>query len=440
MKCGLLLAMSLLVTSFNGLLTDKQDDDSPISRSELDSLRRAIEHSDADEVNSLIRNGINMSLRFDNGQTPIHMAAEKNSYRVVKLLIDNGVNPNILDENGQTPLHITAEKGFEDIAQLLIAKHSNVSIADKNGQSSLYAALKAGHGEIAVMLIENGSDLDFDLGEWKASIFHCAIQTIASVTRKNALIRNLNVKGIYADVNSTAAFREAIEKGDAFSTEVLFKNCKDLRTTLNQALHLATRRGHADVVKVLIVNGANANAVGLNGNLPLFIAVKNDYDKVVDTLVECGVDINVRDQSGNTALHVAIKTGSNRMVRCLINNSADVNAKDNQRHSPLMLALKKGNDEITLLLIENKADFYLHRLNWGSAYFGCITRNASSNVINALTRNGVRIERYRNDSLQNAVKNGYVNMINGLVACGVDINTKDQSGLTALHMAIQAGK
>lgn len=34
-----------------------------------------------------------------------------------------------------------------------------------------------------------------------------------------------------------------------------------------------------------------------------------------------------------------------------------------------------GNDEITLALIARGADFYHLYENWGTAYFGCVTRN-----------------------------------------------------------------
>lgn len=63
------------------------------------------------------------------------------------------------------------------------------------------------------------------------------------------------------------------------------------------------------------------------------------------------------------------------MIECLIRNSANVNAKDNQEHSPLVIALRKGNDNATLQFIENEADRFLANERWGSAYFGCITRN-----------------------------------------------------------------
>lgn len=33
--------------------------------------------------------------------------------------------------------------------------------------------IQIGHKKIAVMLIENDASFDFDVGKWKAVIFHC---------------------------------------------------------------------------------------------------------------------------------------------------------------------------------------------------------------------------------------------------------------------------
>lgn len=82
----------------------------------------------------------------------------------------------------------------------LVDHHADVNITDKNGHSPLYMALKegdgilfgsirtklcsffsfyggTGHREIATFLIEKDSAVDFDLGRWKAVIFHCVVQS-----------------------------------------------------------------------------------------------------------------------------------------------------------------------------------------------------------------------------------------------------------------------
>lgn len=52
------------------------------------------------------------------------------------------------------------------------------------------------------------------------------------------------------------------------------------------ALHTATKAGNLELVKKLIMQGVDVNAVDENGNSPLQIAIENDYTKIIDILLE----------------------------------------------------------------------------------------------------------------------------------------------------------
>ena len=59
------------------------------------------------------------------------------------------------------------------------------------------------------------------------------------------------------------------------------------------ALHWAAEKGHVDVVKVLIRNGADMNAVtDYDMNTALHYAVTNKYVDVVKVLIQNGIDVN----------------------------------------------------------------------------------------------------------------------------------------------------
>ena len=55
----------------------------------------------------------------DNGNTPIHYAAEKGHIEIVQLLMSSTDNPNAVDNAGFTPIHYAAANGHVEIAQLL---------------------------------------------------------------------------------------------------------------------------------------------------------------------------------------------------------------------------------------------------------------------------------------------------------------------------------
>jgi hypothetical protein len=60
------------------------------------------------------------------------------------------------------------------------------------------------------------------------------------------------------------------------------------------ALHLAAMRGHCDVVKYLICNGACPDLPDKNGWTPLHVAADYGHERVVEVLIQCGADADCR--------------------------------------------------------------------------------------------------------------------------------------------------
>ena len=145
------------------------------------------------------------------------------------------------------------------------------------------------------------------------------------------------------------------------------------------ALHLASFRGNIKIIKLLIANHAEINALTTNGynmihkaamgNKPsaivyfnkkynmnlddkdenqmtaLHLAIRNNMENSVIYLLNLGIDVNMRDKDGNTALHYAVKKKQTRIIKKLIQRGADVNAAEFRRNkTPIMLA--KNNKEI----------------------------------------------------------------------------------------------
>ncbi|HRN78472.1 MAG TPA: ankyrin repeat domain-containing protein [Candidatus Dependentiae bacterium] len=86
-------------------------------------------------IMALIPNTSNLNkkdhTRNGNGNTPLHIAAERELLDVATLLLSNGANPNKQNNDGKTAAHIwpTSYKFVE----LLQSYHANLDIADNNG-------------------------------------------------------------------------------------------------------------------------------------------------------------------------------------------------------------------------------------------------------------------------------------------------------------------
>ncbi|KAH8985320.1 ankyrin repeat-containing domain protein [Lactarius akahatsu] len=126
---------------------------------------------------------------------------------------------------------------------------------------------------------------------------------------------------------------------------------KDDRTPL----HKASEGGHADVARLLIQHGADANT---HLQMLLILASSSESVETVQLLVGLGADVNAQDVGRSTPLNVASSKGNAETVQLLIKLGADVNAQDRSHSTPLHLASSRtwSNAEILQLLIERGAD------------------------------------------------------------------------------------
>ena len=75
------------------------------------------------------------------------------------------------------------------------------------------------------------------------------------------------------------------------------------------SLHWASRRGYLNVLNLLLVNGANANArQGLMGKTPLHLASENGFADVVDSLLSYGADPDIIIEERPYKLHEILET------------------------------------------------------------------------------------------------------------------------------------
>ena len=105
----------------------------------------------------------------------------------------------------------------------------------------------------------------------------------------------------------------------------------------------------------MLQHKADQNALDNDGRTPLHLASRRGYIDVVRLLLELGVDVNAQDNNRSTALHLA--SGVSRLnlkVACLLlEHGADVEVADHDRgRTPLQV---QQREEITKLLSESRA-------------------------------------------------------------------------------------
>jgi uncharacterized protein len=174
---------------------------------------------------------------------------------------------------------------------------------------------------------------------------------------------------------------KAAEKGNYNEVAKLLKAGAYVDATgdySESALSAAARKGHEEVVKLLLENhalvdardsdgatplmyapsvyiaelllhaGADINAVDMSGDSVLHYELW--HPNVIQSLLKAGANINAIDHKGRTVLSHAIEQHPN-LVQFLLENGANIDTIDSAGSNPLLDAARTGNEELVMLLL-----------------------------------------------------------------------------------------
>ncbi len=129
-------------------------------------------------------------------------------------------------------------------------------------------------------------------------------------------------------------------------------------------LHLASGKGHIEIVEFLLNHGADIESEIFDGETPLMLAARyaiHGKYETIKTLLEHGAKVNHKDEDGGTALHMAAMHSGKEVMNLLISYGADVNARDEDQTTPLHQAAMLNNIEAAKALVEHGADIFAKR-------------------------------------------------------------------------------
>lgn len=188
----------------------------------------AIKSGQLEDVNLMIKNGIDVNQTFSDGITPLHAAVINNQENIMVVLIQAGANVNATDPTTQaTPLHLAALYGRESMAAFLIEKGAKVDANMKFGITPLLVATQFNQAPIVQLLLD-----------------------------KKANIQQSDQEGF-------TALHFAAQNGDAMVARLLIdKGAKiDARDKVNKStpLAIAVENNHSEVAQLLQEHGASDN-------------------------------------------------------------------------------------------------------------------------------------------------------------------------------------
>ena len=137
--------------------------------------------------------------------------------------------------------------------------------------------------------------------------------------------------------------------------------------------------------------------------------------KVIDILIQNGASVDLMDEKGRTPLIYHIEKQNEAGVRSLLNNHANHKIRNKQGDSPILLASKNGLDKVLDYLMNADAD--------------ASQRDAKGNSAAMLFCSDAEPRAWRKSQ----------KIINTLFASGLNLNTRNEAGSTALVECLASG-
>src|SRR3954468_7486810 len=152
----------------------------------------------------------------------------------------------------------------------------------------------------------------------------------------------------------------AVNGGDAKKVMDLLKEnaqgARDYSADGWTALHLAAFMGHRQAAEALLEMGADLAALSKNqmANQPLHAALAGKTDHaMVQMLIDRGADVNARGGAGVMPLHLAASRGDGTMCDVLIKKGADPVAKMDDGSTPSDIAAKRGHAAVAQQILNH---------------------------------------------------------------------------------------
>eukprot|EP00435_Cladocopium_sp_Y103_P010499 s2734_g2.t1 len=255
------------------------------------ALCAACRGSRAAELETLLRSPIEAGKRlaaradhnaavFEDGATPLHLAAGEGKVEVVQKLLESRAALEMTLHCGRTALHCAAQEGQAEVVRLLLdaqAEKDGIrsSIFRDDHCSPLTLASSRGHLDVVRLLIEASADVDYSL-PWSEGFGTTALHMAA--TSGFAEVVQALLKG-----GATKLGLLVSQVDPLFAMESEWKD-KAVSGGLTP-LHVACRFGRLEVVRALIEAGAERNAAtSQDGKKPLELAMEFGHHEVVHFL------------------------------------------------------------------------------------------------------------------------------------------------------------
>lgn len=121
------------------------------------------------------------------------------------------------------------------------------------------------------------------------------------------------------------------------------------------ALVWAAVTNNPQTVRLSLASAGNTRATNQHGQSPLWLAARRGHREVVDILLDHGADIEIRSPVGLTPLAIAAREGQCEVIKVLLDRGANLATHTRDHSTPLLWAIRNGAVDAAKILIAHGA-------------------------------------------------------------------------------------
>jgi ankyrin repeat protein len=191
-----------------------------------------------------------------------------------------------------------------------------------------------------------------------------------------------------------------------------------------------------ELVRLLIEAGADVMDTVQGSNMIHYAGHRGDLF-LVKKLLEGGVDLHARDHNywGKSALHCAVEGGNVEIIRLLVEHGLDILEKDFWGANAFHRAVAHDQVAVVETFIALGVDFLLKDKQGMTMMHRAAYYNSAEVIQFFLTKGLFQVDDI---TLYSAAKAASERVLRLLVKHGVDVNSADEEGWTALHLVVKS--